>query len=354
MIQPKKPLFGFLISSLIALTSSYGFSASRLPPLQADLSQSSVSGLSAGGYMAGQFLVAHSGRVIGAGIVAAGPYGCAQSAGAEAFPFFPAALPYNLAQAENGCMADRLSGFGVLKDGTLLKRASALADEGKIDPLSGLQRSRIYIYSGSDDRTVVNAVVEAGRDFFLAAGVPVASIEFVSMPGGHAFITADKGEACNRSEPPYVNNCHYDQAGAILSFIYGSLEPKQAAKQENFLNFDQRIYAAEDATLANEGVAYIPSACRSEVGCRTHIVFHGCRQSRDDVGDAVTHDSGFADWADTNRIIVLFPQAAPSALNPLTCWDWWGYTGLNYLTKDAPQIKAVEAMLSRLGERPAP
>ena len=29
--------------------------------------------------------------------------------------------------------------------------------------------------------------------------------------------------------------------------------------------------------------------------------------------------------------------------NPNGCWDWWGYTGQNYATKEAVQIRAVLA-----------
>jgi poly(3-hydroxybutyrate) depolymerase len=82
-----------------------------------------------------------------------------------------------------------------------------------------------------------------------------------------------------------------------------------------------------------------------------HVVFHGCNQSRKDVGDALTHGTDYADWAETNNIIVLFPQAAPSTLNPLTCWDWWGYTGLDFYTRNAPQIKAVNAMIEAVAAR---
>ncbi|MEI9900752.1 MAG: hypothetical protein WDN31_12225 [Hyphomicrobium sp.] len=53
-------------------------------------------------------------------------------------------------------------------------------------------------------------------------------------------------------------------------------------------------------------------------------------------------------WADTNNIIVLFPQTAATPLNPQGCWDWWGYTGSEYLTREAPQITAVYRMLERL------
>ncbi len=355
MTALRKPHYGFLALTLFVLASGCGPSAQNLPALSADLSQTSVSGLSSGGYMAGQFQVAHSATVTGAAILAAGPYGCAQSAGAEAFPYFPAAAAYNLVQAQNGCMADRLSGLGVLNPGTLLQRASALAKDGKIDPLAGLKRAKVYLYAGSDDRTVAKTVIEAARNFYLAAGMPSENVSFVfKNPGGHAFLTAGKGDACDKTASPYIDNCHYDQAEAILRFIYGTLAPKAPARAENFITFAQGDYASSGATLADEGVVYVPLACRADGHCRVHIVFHGCEQSRDRVGDAVIRETGFADWAETNKIVVLFPQAAASALNPQTCWDWWGYTGLDFLTRDAPQIKAVEAMLTRLSQTPAP
>jgi poly(3-hydroxybutyrate) depolymerase len=349
----RKALRFLAACALPALIPGCASDTPKLPALGADLQRTSVSGLSSGGYMAGQFHVAYSATIAGAAILAAGPYGCAQSAAADAFPVFPAATASNLIQAQNGCTANRLSGLGVLDSGTLLRRASALADQGKIDPLSGLKRAKVYLYSGADDRSVVKPVTEAARNFYLAAGVPGENIEFVfKNPGGHAFLTADKGAACDRSAPPFIDNCGYDQAGAILRFIHGPLAPKGAARPENFIAFAQTRYAASSATLADEGVVYVPSACRAEAGCRVHIVFHGCEQSRAQAGDAVIRDTGFADSAETNRIIVLFPQVASSALNPNSCWDWWGYTGLEYLTRDAPQIEAVYAMLKRLAQAP--
>jgi hypothetical protein len=49
--------------------------------------------------------------------------------------------------------------------------------------------------------------------------------------------------------------------------------------------------------------------------------------------------------ADANRLVILFPQVKASTINPDGCWDWWGYTGLDYLSKNAPQITAVWAMV---------
>jgi poly(3-hydroxybutyrate) depolymerase len=338
------------VASALAATGCTATTADSLPALKADVSKQTVSGLSSGGYMAGQFQIANSSRVFGAGIVAAGPFGCAMSAGAKAIPFFPAALALNTAQAQNGCMADYLSSLGVLDASRLLAQATTLADAGSIDPLSNLKTSKIYLYSGANDRTVALPVVKAARDFYLAAGVPEANIDFVSGgPGGHAFSTATAGNACETTEPPFVNNCKYDQAEAILRFLYGSLEPKGTAAEADFTVFDQRRYSSPDATMADDGVVYVPPACR-EGGCRVHVVFHGCKQTRALVGDAVTKGSGFADWAATNRLIVLFPQVEASSANPRACWDWWGYTGLDFLTKNAPQMKAVSAMVDALGK----
>ena len=115
--------------------------------------------------------------------------------------------------------------------------------------------------------------------------------------------------------------------------------------------FDQTAFSEPDEGLADEGVVYVPAACRSEPGCRVHIALHGCSQSREAVGDAFIKDAGFAETADTNRLIILFPQVKASAYNPEGCWDWWGYTGLDYLGKDAPQIDAIWAMVEQLAKQ---
>ena len=35
-------------------------------------------------------------------------------------------------------------------------------------------------------------------------------------------------------------------------------------------------------------------------------------------------------------------------MNPLGCWDWWGYTDDDYLSRTAPQLSAVHGMVERL------
>jgi len=102
--------------------------------------------------------------------------------------------------------------------------------------------------------------------------------------------------------------------------------------------------------MADEGYAYVPRACDSQP-CRVHVAFHGCRQNAQAVGERFVRDAGYNRWADSNRLIVLYPQTIARwwwVYNPRGCWDWWGYTGAGYATKEAPQMRAVLGMIERL------
>ena len=162
------------------------------------------------------------------------------------------------------------------------------------------------------------------------------------------------GIPAESSASPFVSDCDYDQAGAILKWIYGELEAPGQHETGKYVVFDQSPFATGFGNgLSSEGVVYIPEACAKKDGCRLHIALHGCEQNREEVGKAFIEGSGFARWADANRFVILFPQvSANPLLNPKGCWDWWGYTGEDYLTKDASQIAAIWKMAERLAERP--
>jgi poly(3-hydroxybutyrate) depolymerase len=321
--------------------------AESLPKLGAELTATSVSGLSSGAFMAGQIQVAHSKDIVGAGIVAGGPYACAESASGRLFPFWPTALAQNAQQALNQCMQ---TNWGAPDPKELAKRAKELADSGAIDPLAGLASDNIYLFSGNEDQTVTRPVVEAAVAFYKEVGVPDGDLTLVEKEGGHAFITEQGGAACGISAAPYVSDCDYDQAKAILAWIYGPLANSASEPSGRFILFDQTAFGGDG--LADEGVVYVPQSCAEEPGCRVHIALHGCEQAHEAVGDTFVKESGFAEVADANRLIVLFPQAKASSVNPHGCWDWWGYTRLDYLGKDAPQIKAIWAMVEQLAAKP--
>lgn len=326
-------------------------STAPLPGLGANINETTVSGISSGAYMAGQFQMAHAKRVVGAAIIAGGPYGCSESIFANTIPGAGTAF-LNLSKAVNGCMLDLLESWGAADPTELAKKAEARASKGEIDPIADVARDRIYLFTGTSDRTVAPSIVKHAAEFYAKLGVPPTNIELVSnLPAGHAFVTDNEGNACEASAVPYVVDCDYDQAGALLKQMYGNLQPRAETATGDFINFDQRPFAGSEMSgsgLAETGVVYVPKACRETPGCRIHVAFHGCAQNRETVGDAFVKESGFARWADTNRLIVLFPQVAASPINPQGCWDWWGYTGPQYLTRDAPQIAAVNRMLDGL------
>jgi hypothetical protein len=299
--------------------------------------------------MAGQLQVAHSKDIVGAGIVAGGPYACAENPASLIFPFWPTAVAQNASQAAFKCMKTY---WGRPNGEALARRAAALAEDGKIDPLDGLKPDNVYLFSGNADQTVTRPVVQEAERFYKAAGVEAGNLTLVEQDGGHAFITEQGGAACGISAAPYVTDCDYDQAKAILGWIYGPLADSPPEPQGRFVVFDQGEFANYRAELAEEGVVYIPKACEEQQGCRVHVALHGCEQAREKVGDTFVKDSGFARLADANRLIVLFPQVSASSTNPQGCWDWWGYTGLDFLGKDAPQIAAIWAMVERLASAP--
>jgi hypothetical protein len=299
--------------------------------------------------MAGQIQIAHSRHIVGAGLVAGGPFACAESAGGRVAPFWSAALAQNLVQALNGCTSDTLRAFGIPSASALADRAKELAREGKIDPIEGVIGDRVYLFSGGEDRVVVRSVVESADRFYQALGVPSGQVRLETDPdAGHAFLTEDSGTACGASESPFLSDCDYDQAGAILQWIYGELAPPSVEPQGHFVRYSQQAFGARGDGLGEAGVVYVPEACRQESGCRLHMALHGCEQGLDQVRMRFVEESGFARWADTNRLVVLFPQVAKSAGNPRACWDWWGYTGPDFLTKAAPQVRAIWAMAERL------
>lgn len=327
---------------------------SALTALGAKIDATSVSGISSGAYMAGQFEMAHAKLVTGAAIIAGGPYGCSESVFADSMPG-PGTAFLNLGKAVNGCMLDLLGIWGVADAAALAEKAKSRAEKDEIDPIADVVTDRIYLFSGTSDRTVVPSIVKHAAEFYAKLGVPAANIKFVNaVPAGHAFVTDDEGGACDRSGEPYVVDCDYDQAGELLKHIYGALAARSETPIGAFTEFDQRPFHAGQMPdgMADTGVVYVPNACRSAGDCRVHIAFHGCAQNREAVGDAFIKESGFARWADTNNLIVLFPQVATTVSNPQGCWDWWGYTGHDYLTRNAPQIKAVYNMLVALHQSP--
>jgi hypothetical protein len=321
-----------------------------LPALNADPAQISVSGLSSGGYMAVQFGVAFSSLIKGAGIIAGGPYFCAQG---------------DVATATSTCTCTFLfcSDQAIDVSG-LIQITEKTAAQGRIDPTTNLASQKIWLFSGRADSVVPRRVMNA-LEVYYSHYVGISGIAYENhLNAQHAMPTDSYGNACDNLGDPYINNCGYDAAGELLNAIYGPLASRNEGPfGGNLVQFNQTEFLADPTShgMDTTGWLYVPESCRNKARCRLHIAFHGCKQYQSYMylqfgsdmvrfGTTFVRNAGYNKWADNNGILVLYPQATatPVENNFEGCWDWWGYDDPNYATKSGRQMAAVRSMIQRI------
>jgi hypothetical protein len=79
-------------------------------------------------------------------------------------------------------------------------------------------------------------------------------------------------------------------------------------------------------------------ACAAGAACKLVVALHGCLSGQYLLGDEFPELANLDSHADTNNLVVLYPQAIASVIpcNPEGCWDWWGYDGPNFAVKRRP------------------
>jgi poly(3-hydroxybutyrate) depolymerase len=324
------------LASAVALLAPFG---SQLALAQASLGSYSiepnsvtVAGISSGGFMAVQLQIAYSSRFHGAAIFAGGPYYCAQD--------------------------DDYTALGACSSGTgisvpsLVAYTDAQADAGTIDPTSFIAGKPIYLFSGTQDVTVHQAVMNALDQYYLTYTTSGAITYDDATAAGHGWISLDGPNPCGATASPFVNNCGADTEQTILGLFYGSLSPRNnGTLTGSLVRFDQNPFCGGDcSSISMDGTAwvFVPASCAGGARCRLVVALHGCLQDQGDVGEAFVQKSGLNEWADTNGIVVLYPQTVATSGNPLACWDWWGYSAAGYALKSAPQMRAIIAMIDQL------
>ncbi len=317
-----------------------------------DLQQTSVSGVSSGAAMAVQIHVAHSSIMRGVGVIAGVGYDCVDSR-----------QPLGLRVARGLNCADGSAPYGGSDgaDFSVARTTDAVTVPGAIDdPAANLPRQKVWLFSGYNDGEVRRGAMDAVAQYY-GHYIDAANIFYkTNNHAPHALVTANYGGPCLALNSDFINNCGYDAAGQLLEYIYGHLNaPVSAIQSGQVLAFDQNEFVpghdAGAAGFADTGYVYVPTACTSQT-CRVHVVFHGSQQYAGNVGDAVYRHGGYNEWAETNRIIVLYPQTQASTipLNPKGCFDWWGLNeplgNAQFARKTGSQIAAVKAMLDRLAQ----
>jgi len=321
---------------LISLLSAGAFGVVlKLPQYNVSVDEVSVSGISSGGYMASQMHFAYSTTIRkGAGIIAAGPVYCSEG---------------NVLIAEGPCMADT----GSRNLPFLLSVIRTWSGNGYIDPTSNLAGSKVYLLSGTLDSAVKQPVVNDLKTMY-SRFLPAANIFYKNdLAVEHAVPTDSFGHPCSVKASPYIDNCNFDAAGAMLKWIYGPLNARNTGALSGvFIDFDQAAFWGNANPTAhgmeNVGHAYVPARCAAGQPCRLHVALHGCAQNDAAVGDAFYKHAGYNGWADTNNMIVLYPQAMVTPANRYGCWDWWGYDDFNFAAKSGGQMVAVKTMIDRI------
>ncbi len=314
--------------------------ADPLPALALDPGSVTVSGISSGGAMAVQAHVVHSATFRGAAVFAGAAYDCAQGS-----------LALALARCQEAVSASQVP----VRE--LVATTRARAQQGLVDDPANLATSRVYLFSGTLDQTVRQPGMDAARDYYLHF-VPAANLVYDNRrPAGHGWISPLGQVLCAGQQSPFVNDCGIDPQQTFLSMFYGPLQPRRVGALSGVLRpVDQAEFLPDRDPAAHSmdatGWLYVPAACDRGSPCRLHVAFHGCSQSYSRVGDQFIRQANLNEWADTNRIVVLYPQAvATPPHNGLGCWDWWGYDSADHATRNGPQLRAVKGMVDRLTGR---
>ena len=319
--------------------------AAALPALR--ISADYVAGISSGGYMATQLQVAYSSRFAGAGIYSAGSYYCAEG---------------SLAVALADCLPDstptRLNAY--------IAKTEEYAAAGKIDPTANLARQPTWAFHGTQDKTVVEPVADELAAYYRHYGTPLTYR--TTVPAGHAWVSPAGPVACEATAPPFINTCSPDPLNDMLTTVLGGVKaPNTRTLKGTVSTVDQDRYAAPAAVGAGDptrtgahaigmgktGYLYTPASCATST-CKLVVALHGCQQTAEQIGRTFVDRSYLNEYADTNGLVVLYPQARPDETfgNPKGCWDWWGYLGAadgDYATKNGPQTRTVMNMVTALG-----
>ncbi len=311
-----------------------------------DPSKIYVVGISSGASAAVQMDVAHSATFHGAAIYAGSVYWCAGAGGA--------------ASALENCGGQTLSSGSASYHSTLAQSEAYLDQQSSlrtIDPSSNLAGKPVYLWSGTQD-SVVNPLEMADLDAeYTHYGATVFFDN--AFPAEHGWESPDGEVACGTKHSPYMIACDrggsaYDSVGTWLTMFLGALAPRNNGTLAGTLTtFDQTAFgASSNVSMSQRGYIFVPQDCASGAQCGLILALHGCLQEAGLIGRTWVTEAGINEWADTNHLVVLYPDtiasASPGPTNPEACFDWWGYSNHDdpaYALKSGAQMRVLYAIV---------
>lgn len=183
--------------------------------------------------------------VKGVGVVAGGPFYCAQN---------------DTKMAAKNCMLPDASDPLPAVEG-LIAFTDKIEKSGAIDATANLKNSRVWLFSGRRDKLVKQPVMNALQRYYANYVTPTNIVYENTIEAGHTFPTVNYGKECPYNGPPFINDCDIDGAGMLLRHIYGSLNARAREPGGTLKEFDQREFFDGDAysfSMHDTGFVYIP------------------------------------------------------------------------------------------------
>jgi hypothetical protein len=277
--------------------------------------------------------------------------------------------------------------------------------EGKklIDRRENLKNQKYLIYHGKKDSVVLPEMQNIHKDFLTTAGVLPENIQILSSNGGHNFPTDKKSNGpCSAQSVPYLAHCKLDLAGEILRKALNKSELLRSAHPiAKLYKVSQFVDGVKPNSIAEYGYLAASQSClENPTSCHLHVALHGCEMSdsfdenfdklyaqsaqrrylqmRDKETAAMApwlrlpyieqrkpkmgalkfaQGAGYLDYvSDENRLMVLFPQTWIGIENypgnPKGCWDWYGYTGADYLTNQGAEPAWLMKFIQQVARDP--
>ena len=147
--------------SICSVSANAQQCAPFLEPYNAEIGETSVSGISSGAYMAGQLAVAWSSVIKGVGLIAGGPYFCADGTPGRTPNSGGGSLSADTAQQQ--CMANKPPGPDLP---ALFQRTDEFALDRRIDDPANLGRQKIYVFNGYNDPKVLRKITDAVPSYY--------------------------------------------------------------------------------------------------------------------------------------------------------------------------------------------
>lgn len=236
---------------------------------------------------------------VGFGVFAGGPYDCARNQNVSNVHNAMAAADLDFFQAFEKCMSNNTPSI----DKPLANMESWSRNE--IANVANLRHRKVYMQTGSADRVIgPNVMGQLGKQ--LQEFTDTANVIYVTTSGAaHTFPAGfdSRGDnPCNMSESPYISDCDYDGAGAVLQWLYGDLNPHNTGLLTGELIPFAQTGAYGAPGMDHVAYLYLPASCQdSSTVCKLHIVLHGCTQGYSMIGNQFINNTGYIPWAGGNH-----------------------------------------------------